>query len=195
MIADAQRALDIPRLINYLVPGGGLILVGASISGVLSALLFTLSLSAALIGLLLFPDDLPQPWSGLSLGVALGTYFGAQWRYAQTMRSRADQAYSDLRRQVQQRVRQALLDDRPADAWKIVQPFMTEVECDLSLAFLVAQVLTRKGDEQAALHAWRRVRRLDRHRIYYREIREHETALKTRPIGERTVQSPDSPSS
>ena len=174
MTAISTKTAGWPRWINLLVPGGGLILIGNGFSGVLIAVLFTLSTSFALAAILLFPDDVPRTWRGLALGIAVGTYLGAQWRYAQTVRYRADQAFWDVRKETVRQARQALLEGRGAEAWDILQPLKNDVEVDLALAYLVAQVLTQTGDESGARTAWRRVKRLDRHRIYRREIREYE---------------------
>jgi hypothetical protein len=192
MSAVAVRSVGGPRLINLVVPGGGLILIGNVGSGVLIAVLFTLSASFAMTAAWLFPDDVSRVWRGLSIGIALGTYLGAQLRYAQTVRLQADQAFWDLRREKMRTVRLALSEGRIEDAWLGLRPLMNDAETDLPLAFLVAQVLTLKGDGAAALNAWRHVRRLDRHRVYSRETRENEERL-TRHSG--VAPAPRSPES
>jgi hypothetical protein len=173
----AGRGMTGSRLVNLVVPGGGLILIGHETLGVLIGVLFTLSAGYALAATLLFPDDTSTTWRGLGIGVALGTYIGAQIRYAQTVRYEADQAFGDLRRSALGAARRALDAGRADEAWALLQPLLPQVETDLLVAYRVAQVLTARGDGGAALRAWRRVGRLDRHRIYREEVHVNERAL------------------
>jgi len=165
------------RWVNLLIPGGGLILIGDCAYGVLAALLFTLAASLLLAGAYLFPDDVSRLWRALALGGVIGAYGGAQIRYAQTVRLQAEQAFWDLRSAALKRVRRALAAGRADEAWTELTPMMREAETDLLIAYLAAQVLTRRKDGFAALNAWRRVRRLDRHRIYRQETRENTLIL------------------
>jgi hypothetical protein len=178
---SAESNLTRGHLVNLLIPGGGLILVGSEVIGVLVALLFTVSASFALAVSLLFPDDLSPSWRGLGIGVAIGTYLGAQIRLAQTVRYRRERLAEGLRRRALREARAALLAGRVEDAWRALQPLAAHVEHDLVLAYRFAQVLTARGDGPAALAAWRRVRRLDRHRIYRQEVVEHERVLSGSP--------------
>jgi len=165
------------RLINLVVPGGGLILIGSETMGVLIALLFTAAASFAIAASLLFPADFPPTWRGLGIGVAVGTYLGAQIRYAQTVRHQCERAADESRGAALQGVRRALLAGRVEDAWRALQPVVEQAENDLVVAYRLAQVLTAREGGAAALAAWRRVRRLDRHRIYWREVVENERLL------------------
>ncbi|MFQ5806174.1 MAG: hypothetical protein ACE5I3_06980 [Phycisphaerae bacterium] len=165
------------RLINLLVPGGGLILIGSETMGVLVALLFTAAATFAIAAVLLFPDDVLPTWRGLGIGVAIGTYLGAQIRYAQTVRSQREQAAEERRRVALEHARRALLAGRVDDAWQALQPLVERAESDLVLAYRLAQVLTARGDVAGARAAWRRVRRLDRHRLYRQEVVENKGAL------------------
>jgi hypothetical protein len=165
------------RLINLVIPGGGLILIGHEALGVLIAILFTIATGYALAASLLFPDDTSATWRGLGIGVAIGTYLGAQLRYAQTVRFQVDQALGDLRRTALAAARAALHAGRADEAWSALQPLLPQAETDLLVAYRVAQVLTARGNGLVALNAWRRVRRLDRHRIYRDEVRSNEQRL------------------
>lgn len=165
------------RLVNLLIPGGGLILIGHEILGVLVAVLFTLTGCYALAATLLFPDDTSATWRGLGIGVAIGTHLGSQIRYAQSVRCGVDRAQADARRAALRAARGALCEGRSEEAWNAIRPLLPQVESDLLVAYRVAQVLTARGDGPAALSAWHRVRRLDRHRIYREEVRIHEQAL------------------
>ena len=149
------------RWINLIIPGGGMILLGYEVLGLLVALLFTVAGSFALLATLLVPDDVSPTMRGLSIGIALGTYIGAQIRHAQTMRDRTEKELDALRRTTLQEVRRALLENQPEIAWERLQPIMLRVEEDLAIAYRAAQVLTARGDGYAAVSAWRRVKRLD----------------------------------
>lgn len=189
---NTGRTIAGSRLVNLVIPGGGLILIGHEPLGVLIAILFTIATCYALAGTLLFPDDTSAIWRGLGIGVAIGTYLGAQIRYAQTVRHQADQAFGDLRRSALGDARSALHQGRSDDAWEALRPLLPQAETDLLIAYRVAQVLTARGDGLAALHAWRRVGRLDRHRIYRQEVCENEQALsrQVRAIGDQSVPGP-----
>lgn len=176
-VTGTRRTLTGSRLINLIVPGGGLILIGHETLGVLIAVLFTITAGYALAATLLFPDDTSATWRGLGIGVAIGTYVGAQIRYAQTVRYQADQAFGDLRHNALRAARDALGTGHAEEAWNALQPLLPRAETDLLVAYRVAQVLTARGAGQAALSAWRRVRRLDRHRIYREEVRVNERTL------------------
>jgi hypothetical protein len=175
MIANAPAYCA--RLINLVIPGGGLVLIGSEIIGTLVVILFTAAACFALGASLVFPDDVPATWRGLGIGVALGTYVGAQVRFAQTLHYERGRASDELRRVALRDARDALSVGRVEDAWRSLQPIVGRVEVDLLLAYRVAQVVTARGDDVAALRAWRRVRRLDRHRIYRQEVNEQERAL------------------
>jgi hypothetical protein len=165
------------QLVNLVIPGGGLILIGSETIGVLVALLFTAAANFAIAALLLIPDDVPRTWCGLSVGVAIGTYLGAQIRYAQTVRHQRAGADQALRRAALRDARCALMAGRVEDAWRALQPLVGQAESDLVVAYRLAQVLTARGSGAAALAAWRRVRRLDRHRVYRQEVADNERAL------------------
>lgn len=174
---SAGKALTFARIVNLLIPGGGLILVGSTASGMLVALLFTAAANLGLAAILLFPDDVSPTWRGLGLGVAIGTYFGAQLRYAQSVRDQRRRSAAELRQIALRDVYTALREGRVEEAWRALQPLAEQAEDDLVLAYRLAQVLTARGDGPEALAAWRRVRRLDRHRIYRQEVAENERAL------------------
>jgi len=163
---NAERVANCARLVNLVIPGGGLILVGGDVSGVLIALLFTATASFSVAASLLLPGEVPATWRGLGIGVTLGTYVGAQVRFAQTLYHQRGRIADQARRAALHDARQALLDGQVEDAWRALQPLADQADTDLVLAYRVAQVLTARGDEVAARAAWQRVRRLDRHRIY-----------------------------
>jgi hypothetical protein len=86
--------------VNLLLPGGGLILVEALVSGVLIGLAFTLCANLALLAVLLFPDDFSRWDQALLIGLAGGSYVGAQLRLAGELARRRARARDQWRRRV-----------------------------------------------------------------------------------------------
>lgn len=164
------RGTAAARLINLVIPGGGLILIGSEVVGTLIALLFAVVANFAVAAGLLFPDDLSATARNLGIGVALGTYLGAQIRYAQTVRYRREVGQERQRRAALHAARAALERGRADEAWQALEPIADRAEDDLLVAYRVAQVLTARGAGRDAATAWQRVQRLDRHRIYRREV-------------------------
>ncbi len=163
-------------LANLLVPGSGLILLGDVLTGLVFCLLLTIVANLCLAGWLLIPDEVPPPWRITALIVAAGTYALAQLRCAHRLRRERQQREVLRRREVLAAVQQLLIQDQPARAWELLQPLAGLAEDDLLVAWRVAQVLTAKRDVEAALAAWQRLRRLDRHHLYRTE-REHSERL------------------
>jgi len=167
------RCEHLARAANLLVPGGGLILVGQVAGGVIVALLFALLANLSAAATLLFPDDVPALWRAGLLGVTAGVYLGAQVRLAQTLREGRTRARLERRNQALRLAREHLLRGEAQAAWEVLQPVLDLADSDLLVAYRAAQVLTACGDAQAARQAWERLRRIDRHRIYRREIEQH----------------------
>ena len=174
---SAAPTVTIGRLANLVIPGGGLILIGSETVGVVIALLFTGAANLTIAASFVFPDDFSSTWRGLGMGVAAVTYLGAQFRYAQTVRDRHDQAVRKRRGAALGAARAALNGGHLDQAWLALEPLVEQAEQDLVLAYRIAQVLTARGDRAAAAAAWRRVRRLDRHRIYRQEVNQGEHGL------------------
>lgn len=165
-----DREQTFARWINLLVPGGGLIAIRDVWTGVVVALLFTLSANAAIAARLLIPDEF-SPWlAGLCIGVAGGTYIGAQFRLAHTVREQRREAALRQRRAALAAVCDRLERGDGEAALEALEPLRSAAEQDLLVAYRLAQVLTMKRDVSAALEAWQQVRVLDRHHVYRRQI-------------------------
>ena len=173
----SRSGVMIGQFVNLTVPGGGLILIGSAPLGVLIAVLFTATANFAIAATLLIPDDVSPTWRGLCAGLAIGTYLGAQIRYAQTVRSQRNRTAADRRHSALHVARTALAAGHVDDAWRAIEPLAGLADDDLVLAHRLAQVLTARGDPRAALEAWQRVRRLDRHRLYRDEIAQNDRVL------------------
>ena len=172
----AQSAVATARVVNFVVPGGGLILLGLTWLGILTVLLFALSANYAVLATFILPDEVSRIWRGLGWGIAAGTYIGAQFRFAHTLRESRRAAEIAQRQQALAEARVALAEERLEDAWQALLPIHHLADQDLLIAYRIAQVLTARGDDAGAAAAWSRVRQLDQHRIYYRELSQHADA-------------------
>ncbi len=169
--------LNVVGLVNLVIPGGGLVLRGAVVAGVMIGVVFALCANLALWATLLIPDDF-SPWkSGLAIGLAGGTYVGAQIRLRYTVRRQEREAGAGQRRAALEAVRQHLERKDYAAAWEAIRPVLGCVESDLLVARRCAQILSGLNKIEAAWEAWGRVRRLDRHQIYREETRSNEQML------------------
>ncbi len=156
--------------LNLLLPGGGLILIGAPWSGLLIGLAFAACANFALAAVLLFPDNFSPTHQALGTGLAAGAYLGAQVRLAQTRRQMRAAAAAAWRRRMLWRTRELVERGEHAEALQTITPLAERWPDDLHVAYRVAQVLTEVGSADAAQDAWRRVRALDRHGLYRAQI-------------------------
>lgn len=182
-VLEDRRARWAPW-INLLLPGGGLILAGAVWSGLLIGVLFAACANLALAAVLLFPDEFSRTVQTLVIGLAAGSYVGAQLRLSRQVRERRAQSAAALRRRLLGEAREHLARGERAQALAAIAPLAELARRDLLVAYRFAQVLTAVGDVQAARAAWEQVRTLDRHGIYRAQTRVHEQQL--RPSAERT---------
>ena len=160
--------------VNLLLPGGGLILLGALWSGLLGGLLWTACANFAVLAVLLFPDDFSPTTQALGIGLAAGAYVGAQWRLVAQVCDLRAQASAARRRRTLWQARDCLARGEAARAVETLRPLADEAAHDLLVAYQWAQALTAAGDAARARAAWQHVRRLDRHGIYKRHIPESE---------------------
>lgn len=177
---DVTNHASIPtigRVVNLVIPGGGLILIGCETLGLLVAILFTASTCYVITAWLLFPDDTTGAWRNLILGIALGTYVGSQIRYAQTVRHQRHLISESLRRAALRDCQTALRDGRFEAAWSAIEPVAELAETDLAVAYRLAQVHAARGDRVEARRAWEWLRILDRHGVYRVETVAAERAL------------------
>ncbi len=158
------------RVVNFFVPGAGLIVLGAETAGVIIALLFAAAATYALAVNLLIPAEFSAMWRNLWFGVALGTWVGAQVRLGQTLKHQRVAARLAVRRSLLRETQVALQEGRLDDAWEAIARLADESPNDLMVAYRLAQVLTARGETAAATHAWERVWRLDKHHVYRSEL-------------------------
>lgn len=171
------RSTTLAVIVNLLIPGAGIILLGWIWVGLIVGLVFVLCANYALWATLLIPDEFSAWMRGLGIGLAGGTYFGAQLRLAWTVRRQQQQRYAALRRAALAAVQTCLRRGDYTAAVAAIRPIRQQADRDLLIAYRWAQVATGMRDVEAAWAAWRRVRALDPHRIYRDEIRANQEAL------------------
>lgn len=173
----AVRYPNLAALCNLLVPGAGLLIADAMVTGVVVGLIFVVSANIALWGTLLIPDEL-APWlTGLSIGVAGGTYVGAQLRLAQTVRDRQRRSEVARRREILHEVKTLLQREEYRAAEAALAPLTDLAETDLLVAYRFAQAQLGAENMGEARRAWERVRRLDEDRLYHAQIATAERRL------------------
>ncbi len=164
---------NLARLTNLVLPGGGLVMLGCIWSGVLIAFVFAACANVAVGASLIFPDDVPRWLEGLALGMAAGTYLGAQIRFLLTARMLERRQAFELRRSTLHEVLVLIRRGEYAPAHERMRSLAHLADTDLLVAYRFAQVLTGTGDPAKAGRAWRRVRELDRHKIYRQDMEIH----------------------
>ncbi len=162
---------------NLLLPGAGLILLGATGAGILTGLVFAACANFAVLAVLLFPDDFGERLQFLAIGLAAGCYVGAQLRYHRAVRSLRIRQASALRRHLLRQTEQWLEAGQPARALDCIRQLADLATTDLLVAYRLAQTLTAAGDVPAARAAWQQVRRLDRHGIYRAQVCQQQRIL------------------
>lgn len=170
-MAVTQREMTWGPWVNLVIPGGGLILIGWPWIGWVIGLLFILSVNVALALTLLFPDEYPAWYGGLAIGVAAGTYLGAQLRLRQLLTVRRLSAAEELRNAAIKAALSAVKQGDVAGALLHLERIADEANQDLLVAYRVAQVISETGDIGETRTAWERVRRLDRYNLYRAVIR------------------------
>jgi len=164
---------------NLVLPGAGLILLGSLASGLLGGLLFAACANFVIAAVFLFPDEFSATHQALGIGLAGGAYLGTQLRLAQAVRDHRKVAAEARRRQCLRRTEDLLVHGDTAAALEAIMPISDLADSDLLVAYRLAQALTAAGDAAAAHEAWQRVRRLDQHAIYKRQIDQAEQDLAT----------------
>ncbi len=140
-----------------------LVVVGG---GLLAGVLFAACTGFALLAILLFPDDFPRPATILGIGLAAGSYVGAQLRLLRAVRRQAARSAAESRAARLRAARECLERGDPAGALTALEPLVDSAPTDLLVAYRLAQALSAAGDECGAALAWRQVRTLDRHGLF-----------------------------
>jgi hypothetical protein len=161
--------------VNLIVPGGGLILLGAVASGLVGGLLLAVCANFAVLAVFIIPDDFSHTAQMLIIGLTGGTYVGLQVRLAGRLRECQAQSAANHRRRILWQSQQALESGDAAGAVAQLGPLLRAAPEDLLVAYRLAQALTAAGNEAAAQHAWQRLRQLDRHGLYKQQIQAYAT--------------------
>ena len=146
-------------------------------SGLVVGLVFAACANLAVAAVLLFPDDFSRTVQALGIGVAAGSYVGAQLRFVRGLRDWRARVAATGRRQVLWEVRALLERGEHARALEAIAPLAGQATGDLLVAYRLAQAVSGADTAEAARAAWDRVRALDRHGVYKELIRAEEARL------------------
>lgn len=169
---NASELPRLPQLVNLILPGAGLILSGGTIAGLLIGALFAITAALAVASTLLIPDDFSATAQKLLIISAALIYIAAQILIAQRLRSECASRRAQVRRDALARAAQHLEQGDGQRARLSLQPLEGELSGDLLVALRWAQAVEMCGDRDAADEAWDRLRRMDRHHLYRRELAE-----------------------
>lgn len=155
---------------NLLVPGAGLVLLGEPAIGVLLGLLYAALLNLLIASCLIFPDELSSSTTLIATIGAAAVYVFAQRRLPAAESRTAMMRITAQRRAALKTAAECIQRGDGLGARAALLPIADRAEDDLLLAYRMAQAASLCGDAAAAREAWRRVRKLDRHRIYGDDI-------------------------
>ncbi|MGE3181159.1 MAG: hypothetical protein AB7N71_05970 [Phycisphaerae bacterium] len=156
--------------INLFLPGGGLILSGRVLAGLTTGLLFVAAAALAIDGNLIAPHRTPRTLALLTIGLTIGLYIAAQIRMSRAAREARDETRIARRRAEMIEAHRALDAEDFPRAKELLLDLQRENPADLHVAYRLAQLAIHTESPETAREAWRRLRMLDKHRIYKSEI-------------------------
>lgn len=171
----------IARLLNLLVPGAGLILIGRLLSGWSLALGFAITANLAVLFIFVIPVDINPAVRSASIGSAALLYVAAQGLFASAVRFDLQAAMRDQQSRVLRSVHRLIAAGDWSAAWQELQPLLPTADGDLLIALRAAQILTVVGDRAAAAAACEDLRRLDKHHICRADLAQLAQQLAARP--------------
>lgn len=170
------------RVLNLLLPGGGMIAVGAVWRGLLVGAAFTVLLNVAIIFGLIIPDATPPQSHFYVMCVAATAvvYIGAQVWLNRVLHQRDRMHAHAARHELLREIAALLAAGDAGGAIERLRPHEALCESDLLFAYRLAQAMHaaargQPAESSATAHgavrvAWLRVRRLDAHRLYRAEV-------------------------
>jgi len=174
---SAVHGGSLAAVLNLVLPGGGLIVLDSIGSGLIVGLLFVACANFALVSVLLFPDDFSPTVQALGVGLAAGSYVGAQVRLAKALRRARTRAFETWRRGVLWTTRILLERGEHGAARDAILPLAQAAPDDLLVQYRLVQALVAAGELPDARAACERLKRLDRRGIYRAQVRDIEQQL------------------
>jgi hypothetical protein len=169
MLTD--RDVRFSQWINWIVPGAGMVAMSRLANGCIVAAIFAASANFAIYSVYIAPGNVGDWIAGLTIGVAGGTYLGAQLRLQTIIRQERASRASRQRREILTSVNKLIERQAYDEARREIERLSDVLDADLLVAYRYAQILTHLEDAGLA-EAWSRVQRLDRHKIYRTETRQ-----------------------
>ncbi len=164
-------------ILNFLLPGVGVVLAGSVVSGLTVGLLVAAALNFIIWGLWLTPASTAAWMIGVAVAGGAGGFAAAQVQLAQALRLRGGNAEAARRRKLLAEI----CTHAERQAFEAAAPLAAELAKDdghdLHAAYRVAQVLTHAGQTESARGACQRLRVLDIHHVYRRELQQFEQIL------------------
>lgn len=158
-------------LLNLLLPGAGLIVIGFEGAGLLLGLTFGLVGGLAIASNWIIPAEFHRAARVLALAAAAFVYLGTQLRMAQALRIRQRDIGNERRRSVLAECRAAAATGDHERALRLLSELTAEDPAAVLPWVRRAQVLAAAGRVDEARQAWAEARRLDRHGVYRNEAR------------------------
>jgi positive regulator of sigma E activity len=153
-------------VLNLVLPGGGLVLLDATWTGLLFGAAFIFLLNLALLAVFVTPDDFAAAGRAAAIAAVVLGYAAAQIGMATHLRRfREDQALAERRRILREIERLAAVGDAAA-ALRLLESLAGADSADLALAHCRATLLAALGRRDEARAAWEHLRRVDRHGVY-----------------------------
>ena len=164
--------LKLAVVVNLLLPGSGMILARQHWSGLAVVVLFTTAAQISLWAVWIAPGAIPQWVTTICLGGVAALWATAQVKLAARIRVLSDPTRISQIRTCYELYDQATADGRYDDARGALDVALTVDDENPETYLRLARLSAIIGKYDEARHAWRLVDKLDRSRIFRREMTE-----------------------
>lgn len=165
---NPDRTIAGLRVLNLLVPGAGLACAGSVAVGMALGVAYIACLNGAILSFGVIPDEFSRSGRTLLVLATALLFISAQGLLPTALRSEAQRRSSVRRKQAIADAQAAAAAGRLAEAEAILAELVAAQPGDLLAAHRYATILTAQAAPEAVA-AWRRLRELDRHRIFRAE--------------------------
>ncbi len=166
--AESRRSHAGIRILNLVAPGAGLACAGSVAVGVALGVAYIACLNGAILAFGVIPDEFSRSARILLVVAAALLFVSAQGLLPTALQREEQRRSSDRRRQALADAQAAAAAGRLDEAEVILAELVASQPADLLAAQRLAAILTAQASPGAAA-AWRRLRELDRHRIFRAE--------------------------
>lgn len=174
-----MKRFMVAGILNLLVPGTGLILLGRTWLGIALAVWFALGAQVGAFGLLIAPASVPFWISGTALALAALSWLVAQAQLTSRIRFLRDPNLPEEMDALRRLAETAISRGDLAAARSALRVALAVDDADLRIRILWARLLSLDGRTTKARRAWRLAQRLDREHAFATEIRSELQRLET----------------